>query len=232
MCGVRVRGFAKQLVTIEVTRSRASRSARTLRVLWRPVLHNRSSSVASSCSMANIPAHAFNAVVANAPPPFQMFLQPVSVYGISYDLLYRSIVDPLPHGWGARTSSVYRQICNALRIDGFDHAQYSVWQRRGTAFAVWLDMMELREIEPRGIFAAALRRLQMFQVPRQIFIVTQHVRLTGMYSPNLIGPTPAALSHGLGVPMPPGWPQAPNLLPQGVRRTLPGAMNGNNWCRP
>lgn len=90
-------------------------------------------------------------------------------------------------------------------------------------------MLGLREIRPRGIFATVVRCLQMFRVPTpNILIVTNDVCLGGVYSPTLLGPTPAALAHGMGMPHV-QWPNGPgDRLPFGVRNA-PGSNNPNNW---
>jgi hypothetical protein len=127
------------------------------------------------------------------------------------------------------TASVYREIINELEIQGFHRSQYSVFHREGSATNAWTAMLGLREIRPHGIFATVVRRLQMLRVPTpNLLIVTNDVRLGGVYSPTLLGPTPAVLAHGMGVPHA-QWPNgAGDRLPFGVRYT-PGSTDRNNW---
>ncbi|KAF8336209.1 hypothetical protein F5887DRAFT_577351 [Amanita rubescens] len=82
------------------------------------------------------------------PPPPELFFLPQGTYGISFDLSTRSILDPLPNGWGFRnTSPVYRRIRDALENADFDHPQRSVYQQDHTfAMNAWGDMLHLRAI--------------------------------------------------------------------------------------
>ena len=108
------------------------------------------------------------------------------------------------------------------------HPQGSVYQRPNY-WAVWAfeDMMGLRAIAPLGLFPSVLKACQMFFIPIPIMIATDELRLGGMYSPVLFGPTPA----GLVPPHVPFAPMvvAPNPLPVNVRNT-PAAHIGNNWA--
>src|ERR1700676_5318848 len=64
----------------------------------------------------------------------------------------------------------------------------------------WNSMMLMREIRPRGIFAS-VQRLQMFHVTTpHLFIFTNDISLGSVFSPTLIGPTPAVLAQGMGAP--------------------------------
>ena len=99
--------------------------------------------------------------------------------------------------------------------------------------------MALREIRPRGVLATSLREMQMFRIPLEIMIVTDQVRLGGVYSPRLIGVTPRnlALAGQPGNQMTHGWPATPAQLPAGTRHNgqhgqFLSSMNGLNWLRP
>lgn len=188
----------------------------------------------------------YRPVVVSLPPP-TILQAPVSTWGIAYDLFMHNTEDPLDGGWHKRrgtlihisisnmdlmnnSASVYREIIRLLKQDGFYHAQYSVWQRRDTALQAWTTMMNFREIRPQGVFATVVRRLQMYRVPRRhVLMVTNQVRLGGILSPVLVGPTPAALAQGMGhIPQAP-WPNGPgDQLPFGVRR-VPTSLDPNNW---
>ena len=90
--------------------------------------------------------------------------------------------------------------------------------------------MGLRSIRPHGVFATVVRRPQMFRVPRRhVLVVTNQVRLGGIFSPNLLGPTPADLAVGIGHIPPANWPNnRGGRLPPGVRQG-PTSWNADNW---
>jgi len=118
-------------------------------------------------------------------------------------------------------------------VGGFVRKQYSIWHRVTTATFTWNEMLQLRAIHPRGILATVLRCLEMFHIPDQnIFVVTNDIRLGGMFSPTLIGPTLAGLAQGMGMaPLLP-WPNGPgDSLPFRVW-ALPRSLNPNNWHTP
>ena len=57
----------------------------------------------------------------------------------------------------------------------------------------WNTMVSLREVRPslRGILATVVRRLAMFTIPTpDVFIIMDDVRLGGVFSSDLMGPTP------------------------------------------
>jgi hypothetical protein len=55
----------------------------------------------------------------------------------------------------------------------------------------WDTMVSLREVRPRGILATVVRRLAMFTIPTpDVFIIMDDVRLGGVFSSDLMGPTP------------------------------------------
>jgi len=185
--------------------------------------------------------------VAVSVPPNTVLHAPASTWGIAYDLLVHNTEDPLGGGWHKRrgmliqilvsnadlmniTASVYREINRLLKQCGFYQAQYSVWQRRGTALQAWMTMMDLRGTRPPGVFATVVRCLQMYHVPRRrVLMVTNRVQLGGVSSPTLLGPTPAALAQGMGHIPPAPWPNGPgDRLPFGVRR-VPTSLDPNNW---
>jgi hypothetical protein len=128
------------------------------------------------------------------------------------------------------SASVYREIGDQLTEDGYGREQYSVWQRYTTAMQAWTNMLDLRQIRPRGVLATVVRRLEMFHVPEpQLLIVTDDVRLGGIFSPIIVGPTPAGLSQGIGGAPPALWPNGPgDELPSGVR-DIDGSWDPNNW---
>lgn len=93
-------------------------------------------------------------------------------------------------------------------------------------------MLQLRGTHFKGMFASCVRKLQMFHVPHPNRLILDHdIRLGGVLSPMLLGPTPAQLIPP-GVPrmaVPNNWPMNPtDRLPVGVRR-LPGAVLNQNW---
>ena len=180
-------------------------------------------------------------------PPVAILQVPFSTWGIAYDLYLHDMEDALGGGWDKHrgacvntripntslttaAASIYREIAKHLTERGFYRAQYSVWQRRGTAAHAWHSMMGLRSIRPHGVFATVVRRLQMFRVPRRhVLVVTNQVRLGGIFSPNLLGPTPADLAVGIGHIPPANWPNNQgDRLPPGVRQG-PTSWNADNW---
>ncbi|PPR05275.1 hypothetical protein CVT26_011440 [Gymnopilus dilepis] len=172
------------------------------------------------------------------PPPYILNQVREGKYGISYDLFTRPMEDPLPFGWAAHRATVYKNIGRFMRSSDYEHAQYSVWQKIAIPTNVWQDMVTLRRIKPRGVLASTVRAMQMFRIPRDVFIVTQEIALGGAFSPGLIGPTPRMLAQNAALPtrhMPPGWPANPGELPQGTRcqgHFMVTSSNGANWRRP
>jgi virulence-associated protein VapD len=164
-------------------------------------------------------------------------------------MLQHPIEDPLPNGWASRrgeyiytehhftnltntTASVYREIASVMENNGFLREQYSIWQVDTTALFAWNTMLATRRIRPLGILATVVRRLQMFHVTPHIFIVTNRIRLGGVFSPTLLGPTPSLLAQGMGAPPPPNWPNGPaDHLPLSVRN-VQSSMNPNSWRLP
>jgi len=56
---------------------------------------------------------------------------------------------------------------------------------------------------PKGILVSVVQCLQMFHIMEpHLFILTNDVGLGGVFSPTLIGLTPAALAQGMGVALP------------------------------
>ncbi|KAI0315110.1 hypothetical protein OF83DRAFT_1174141 [Amylostereum chailletii] len=185
-----------------------------------------------------MPADEYNLPVVDIWPPFQVLMLPQGRYGIAYDLEIHYIQDLLPDGWGSHSSGVYKRLGVMLREAGYTRVQYSVWEKVSFPGWVFLDMLDLRRLRPRGILPTVVQELQMFSVPHaQVMVVSDHVRLGGMYSPGLTGVTPRERIPP-GIPMqhvlPPGWPQNQNALPVGLRRTpedphLITAMVNDNW---
>ena len=128
---------------------------------------------------------------------------------------------------------MYREIADLLFGRGYVREQYSVWQRISSASHAWNSMMLMREIRPRGIFASVVRRLQMFRITQpHLFVVTNDIGLGGVFSPTLIGPTPAVLAQGMGVAPPAPWPNGHgDRLPYGLR-SIHGSFDPNNWRLP
>lgn len=97
---------------------------------------------------------------------------------------------------------------------------------------VWLDMAELRNVQPYGIMPTSLRGLQIHVIRLPALLdLTDAVHLGGHASPHLLGPTPASLIPP-GVPaqaLPQDWFQQ-NGLPRHVRDT-PAARNPANWAQ-
>jgi hypothetical protein len=129
---------------------------------------------------------------------------------------------------------VYHEIARVLSAHGFHREQKSVWQRDDvSASFTWDVMMQLRSIRPRGIFATVMRQLEMFYIIYpHVTIVTNMVRLGGILSPTLIGPTPAALAQGLGIAPPPPWPNGQDdELPFSVHQDQ-SSLNREHWRLP
>lgn len=93
-------------------------------------------------------------------------------------------------------------------------------------------MLDLRGIPFKGMFASCVKRLEMFHIPHpQRLILDQAIRLGGILSQRLLGPTPANLipANVPRMPVPNNWPVAQgDRLPVGVR-PLPGAFQNQNW---
>lgn len=175
--------------------------------------------------------------LAFALPPPEILFAPHGVYGIAYDLSVHNMEDDPPDGWAKYrctsithlsiylnlltpiSASIYAEIRDHMIAHGFEREQRSVWQADTTALFTWNTMLSLRGIRPRGVLATVLQRMEMFSIPHpHSFIVTNNLQLGGLYSPALLGPTPAGLSEGMGAPPPPPWPNGPgDRLPFGVR---------------
>lgn len=100
--------------------------------------------------------------------------------------------------------------------------------------------MNLRQIDPPGIIPTVLRGLRMAYMPLAFMDVTDEVQLGGLYSPALLGMTPANLAINvhtgaiMGAPLPFGVPNPMpnNLLPHNSDNTRPSpnANNPGNWA--
>jgi hypothetical protein len=118
---------------------------------------------------------------------------------------------------------------NLLLDRGYDHPQGSVYQHPANlAVGSWGDMYDLRLITPFGVFASIIKHLEMFYIPLHIpeMIATNNVRLGGIHSPNLLGPTPAALvPHNVpaAVMFVAPFPLPPHVAPSAA------SNNAANW---
>jgi hypothetical protein len=93
------------------------------------------------------------------------------------------------------SASVHREVDEHLNSHGFQPSfvstQYSVFHCNCTVMQAWDTMVSLREVRPRGILATVVRRLAMFTIPTpDVFIIMDDVRLGGVFSSDLMGPTP------------------------------------------
>jgi virulence-associated protein VapD len=119
---------------------------------------------------------------------------------------------------------VYTRIRPRLEEADFKRVQGSGYQRNDSvAVNVWAEMLELRTIKPIGIIQSSLKALQMFVIPfPALMIVLEDMGLGGLYSPNVIGPTPINL-------VPSGVPFIPMLLPLPMN-VVDNAHLGANWA--
>ena len=84
----------------------------------------------------------------------------------------------------------------ALAAHGLvDHPQGSVYQGRDLhAYQCWLALYFLRRLAPDGIFSSCVKEIEMFHLQdANVMICSDLIRVGGMHSPDLLGPTPFRL---------------------------------------
>lgn len=187
-------------------------------------------------------------------PPLAIFVQPIGIWGISYDLYTNPIEESPPDGWGIRRSAnssffcrsicpeliviigrIYERLVKYLVSNGFHPSQYSSYNiDNATPFMVWQIMLSLRQLKPLGVFPSVVKGCNMFRIPVEQFIVDDDVRLGGVFSPNLLAMTPRALATSLGVPGVPLPANYPNPMPDVMLPVNVAANNASrnpaNWC--
>ncbi|KAM5538026.1 hypothetical protein V8D89_008223 [Ganoderma adspersum] len=143
-------------------------------------------------------------------------LQPVGIYGISYDVFTRPTEDPVPYGWESHRSQTYRELIARLREDGFLHHQYS--DHRNLNVAAWdayQTMVNLTYIDPPSKLATTVKGIKMHYISdMNLMDASNQVMLGGNASQRLQGPTPRALVHQL-VGVGHHLTQVPQHVPQG-----------------
>ena len=109
---------------------------------------------------------------------------------------------------------------------GFAQGQYSHWIKNTTALDAYVSMLSLMGIEPPGKFQSTLKSVKVhYQAHPGIMDGADAIRLGGIYSPHLWGPTPA---HLVPVNIPAIAPQMLQELPRYTRESAM-ALNVNNW---
>ena len=108
---------------------------------------------------------------------------------------------------------------------GFTHAQYSHWIKNTNALDAYISMLSLMDIEPPGKFQSTLKSVKIHHQAHPDLDGTNAIRLGGIYSPDLLGPTPAHLVPE-NVPSIP--PQVLQELPRHTRVSAM-ALDANNW---
>jgi hypothetical protein len=91
----------------------------------------------------------------------------------------------------------------------------------------WTSMMNLRRLQPLGIFPSVIKAIQMYHINVPTMIVTENIQLGGAYSPTLFGPTPIGLvpANVDAVEM----VQPPDPFPIYVRVDV-NSRHGPNWA--
>jgi hypothetical protein len=167
------------------------------------------------------------------PPPAAMVFWPNGTYGIAYDVRIRPTEDDLPNGWNSNRGATYRRLIRVLNTRFFFQSQYSNYTcAMATAPYAWQTMFSLFNIQPPGKLESTIHHLKMYYM-HQVFLedVSAGVRLGGICSGRLRGPTPAGLvapvAHLL-FPPPAPVPPGPFHVPQGTSAS-PAALNPANW---
>jgi virulence-associated protein VapD len=124
---------------------------------------------------------------------------------------------------------IYKRIRVRLEQVGFERIQGSLYHRNHTnAVNTWIRMLGLRTILPLGVIPSCLKGIEMFFISHpDVMVTTENMQLGGLFSPNLIGPTPINLVPN-GVPSA-ALLQPPIPLPVNVRND-PAAQLGANWA--
>jgi hypothetical protein len=93
----------------------------------------------------------------------------------------------------------------------------------------WTSMMDLRGIQPLGIFPSVVKAIQMYHIYVPVMIVKENIQLGGAFSPTLFGPTPIGLvpANVDAVAM----VQPPDPFPAYVRVDV-NSQHGPNWAMP
>ncbi|KAH0826469.1 hypothetical protein J3R83DRAFT_5471 [Lanmaoa asiatica] len=159
-------------------------------------------------------------------------MDPDGAYGISYDIYTRKTEADLPEGWHAPRDFVvaptYLELARVLGESGFRRLQYSDWvSDDNDAVDTYWSMLDLLRIRPAGKLESTIKGLKAHHIPAWELDVTEQIRLGGVYSPYLRGPTPASL-------VPQNVPAAAALLADNIplpdfTRPSPNALNPENW---
>ena len=186
------------------------------------------------------------------PPPLRIPLPALlpGRYGISYDIFTRNTEDDLPNGWNSYRCqyvittllinmahiSISQQIPTIQRLNraGFIHEQLSDYVNPLAAPAlVWTTMVSLCFIDPPGKLESTVRGLKMHLIEDDVCIVTHDIRLGGVYSLSLRGPTPRNLltpaTAAAMVPAP-AIPAVVPALPRYTRNSV-AATIAANWVQ-
>ncbi|KAF8063284.1 hypothetical protein FPV67DRAFT_1451767 [Lyophyllum atratum] len=130
------------------------------------------------------------------PPPLELYNHPWGYYGISYDIGTNATEHDLPNGWNSRRGGTYRQLIALLNNAGYQRHQYSDYRSssRKSAVRTWLDMWDLRNIEPPMKFESTVKGCKMQYYRRlDLYDITRHIQLGGLGARALRGITPAGL---------------------------------------
>ncbi|KAG6370891.1 hypothetical protein JVT61DRAFT_10914 [Boletus reticuloceps] len=141
-------------------------------------------------------------------------MDPGGAYGISYDIYTRKTEDDLPMGWNAPRAATYLELARILGESGFRRLQYSEWvSDNSDATDTYWTMLNLLRLRPVGKLESTLKGLKAHHIPTWELDITEEVRLGGVYSPNLRGPTPV------------------NLVPQNMPVAIPDNMRIPDFTR-
>ncbi|KAG6380464.1 hypothetical protein JVT61DRAFT_8613 [Boletus reticuloceps] len=111
-------------------------------------------------------------------------------------------------------AATYLELARILGESGFRRLQYSDWvlDNSDAADTYWT-MLNLLRLWPVGKLESTLKGLKAHHIPTWELDITEEVRLGGVYSPNLCGPTPV------------------NLVPQNMPVAIPDNMHISDFTR-
>ena len=125
-------------------------------------------------------------------------------------------------------AATYRELAKVLRNRNYEQLQYSDWiNENTTAISAYLSMLSLTRMEPPGKFQSTVKNVKVHYIAHRGLNGSDAIRLGGVHSLHLRGPTPARLVPGNVVAAVPHWAQM-QQLPRFTRESQP-ALDRNNW---
>ncbi|KAF9040144.1 hypothetical protein BJ165DRAFT_360549 [Panaeolus papilionaceus] len=96
--------------------------------------------------------------------PMGVTLMPYGCYGIMLEMDKHKLERVPPNGWGLEPGYMDKELEQFFEARGYTRRLRGMWQKQSSAENVWLDMMDLRDIKPAGVFPTCVRNVNMFSL--------------------------------------------------------------------